>query len=290
MSRGRWIITELFRAFWKELVNPLHESLMQCVRLGKLNPLARHGIINLIPKKGKDETLVKNWRPITLLNYDYKIYAKALANCLEMVTDQLIGKQQNLFIKHRSLVDNLFVTKEVISYLNRKNLPGVIAVVDFKKCFDRIEHNSIKAVFKYFGFGPNFCAMLMLLFKDIELCTSNNGYMSPLFDKGREINQGYPASPLVHAYCGEILNHVIKENSNITGVPFEHLQNILSQFADDTTAFLHFDQNTLNSSSDALYYIEAQLGLKVSYNKMMLYRVGSLQGSRATVYTARNYA
>ena len=173
--------------------------------------------------------------------YLYKIYAKALANYLEMVTDQLIGKQQNLFIKHRSLVDNLFVTKEVISYLNRKNLPGVIAVVDFEKCFDRIEHNSIKAVFKYFGFGPNFCAMLMLLFKDIELCTSNNGYMSPLFDKGREINQGYPASPLVHAYCGEILNHIIKENSNITGVPFEHLQNILSQFADDTTLRLNWD-------------------------------------------------
>ena len=33
----------------------------------------KNGVLNLIPKKGKDQRLLKNLRPITLLNSDYKL-------------------------------------------------------------------------------------------------------------------------------------------------------------------------------------------------------------------------
>ena len=88
-----------YRKFWKQLINPFHEMLIKALQTGFLSTSARHGIINLIPKRGRDDKLVKNWRPITLLNYDYKIYAKAIANRMDIVIPKLVGKQQTGFIK-----------------------------------------------------------------------------------------------------------------------------------------------------------------------------------------------
>jgi len=47
---------------------------------GQLSVTQRRGIIKLIPKKDVEPDLIRNWRPITLLNCDYKIAAKAIGN------------------------------------------------------------------------------------------------------------------------------------------------------------------------------------------------------------------
>ena len=41
---------------------------------------ARQAVIKLIEKKERDKRFIKNWRPNSLLNVDYKIIAKALAS------------------------------------------------------------------------------------------------------------------------------------------------------------------------------------------------------------------
>ena len=94
---------------------------------------------------------------------------------------------------------------------------------------------------------------------------------------------------MIYSYTGEILNHLITANSDVKGVPMENLRNLLSQFADDMTAFLKYDQISINAFGDTLWVVEEQMGLKVSYDKTVLYRVGSLHGSDASLYTARNF-
>ena len=93
-----------YKKFWKILVDPLYEMLCQAYEEGDLSFSARRSIINLIPKQGCDETLVKSWRPIPLLNYDYHIFAKALSNQMDSVIDDLVDNFQTGFIK-----DALFV-------------------------------------------------------------------------------------------------------------------------------------------------------------------------------------
>ena len=73
---------------------------------------------------------------------------------------------------------------EVVSYLNKSKTPGVIAIVDFEKCFDWVHFQSIYKAFEYFNFGPKFIHLLSILYTDFQICTSNKGFISETFVKG----------------------------------------------------------------------------------------------------------
>ena len=49
------------------------ECLIYAYDQGTLSVSQRREIIKLIPKKDADPHFIKNWRPLTLLNCDYKI-------------------------------------------------------------------------------------------------------------------------------------------------------------------------------------------------------------------------
>ena len=58
-----------------------------CKSQGQLSISQRRAIISLFHKKGMPETNIKNWRPISFLNNDYKIMTKTLAKRMEKVID-----------------------------------------------------------------------------------------------------------------------------------------------------------------------------------------------------------
>ena len=58
-------------------------SIMEAREKKKLSTSQRQAVIKLIEKKERDKQFVKNWRPISLLNVDYKTVAKALATRLK---------------------------------------------------------------------------------------------------------------------------------------------------------------------------------------------------------------
>ena len=277
----------LYYTCWKELVDPLHEMYMVAWERGFLNPSGKRGTITLIPKKGRDETWISQWRPITLLCNDFKIWAKAIANRLDGAT-WLINKHQTGFVRNRTIFANLRKTMEIVTHLKKTNKPGAIVTVDFEKCFDRIEYQSIKGALKYLGFGDTFISMVFLLFNKLEMCTTNNGYVSDFFYKTRGVNQGCPASPLIFSFCGELMSRLIMENAHIKGISVHNIENILSQFADDTAAFLEYNEIVINEFSNVLAKVERQMGLKVSYEKTTVYRVGSICDSNAQYYTQKN--
>ena len=71
---------DFYKVFWTRISTLFFDMVMQCFDLKHLHASARKGILNLIPKANKDTRLIKNLRPITLLNTDYKIIEKVIAN------------------------------------------------------------------------------------------------------------------------------------------------------------------------------------------------------------------
>ena len=279
---------EVFRKFHKELLPMLHKVYQKVVRICKLNPSARRSVINLIPKKNKNKLYVRIWHPITLLNYNYKIIAKAIANRLALVIPGIVGPHQTGFIAGRNIQFNILKTAEIVAYLKTQSKEGVIAIVDFEKCFDRVQYPSIEGTLNYFGFGNNFITNVLFLFQDMEICTSNNGYLSRRFKKGRGVNQGCPAIPLIYTLCSEVMAHAIFQNPDIRGiVMYDSIETVLSQFADDTATFLEYSPLVIESFLNTLANFGAEMGLKVSYEKTTLYRVGSLANTNAMIYTTK---
>jgi len=85
------------------LADILIDTLNYSHKNGKLPISQRRGIIKLIPKKDAELNLIKNWRPLTLLNCDYKIATKALANRIEPFLQKLISTIKLDLLKTDSL-------------------------------------------------------------------------------------------------------------------------------------------------------------------------------------------
>ena len=277
---------EFYRAIWGDIQEKLYELYSSCYKNGILNISARSGIISLLPKGNKDPKYLKNWRPVTLLNVDYKILAKVFATRLKVVLPSIIGYQQMGFMEGCHITDNIVKTMDVIVHANRKGKEKyVIMTIDFEKCFDHISYSAIFGALTYFEVGEEFQRWIRLSFADFRVCTQNKGYQSDYFVKGHSINQGCPISPYLYLVCGEILAHKLKENKDIWGITIGNLKLLLSQFGEDTVLYLNFDLKEINYVIDTLESIEYNTGLKISYEKTTLYHIGSLKNSNSRLFT-----
>ncbi|KAK2639290.1 hypothetical protein Ddye_027085 [Dipteronia dyeriana] len=68
--------------------------------------------IALIPKVKNLESL-KDYRPISLVGFMYKVVAKILVNRLKRVMNALIGPTQMAFVKKRQIVDSFVIVEEI---------------------------------------------------------------------------------------------------------------------------------------------------------------------------------
>ena len=87
---------EWYQTFWPQIGTILHAVYVQNTTNGHMHGTGAHSLISLMPKPEKDLLSIKNWRPLSLLNCDYKIYAKAIANRLQIVLPDLIKTKQAL--------------------------------------------------------------------------------------------------------------------------------------------------------------------------------------------------
>ena len=99
--------TDFYKFFWIDIKNLVLESINHAKDIGKLSIDQRRGIINLIPKKDKDPRFLKNWRPISLLNTDYKIITKVLASRIKKVLPTVISPDQVAYRKNRFIGQNI---------------------------------------------------------------------------------------------------------------------------------------------------------------------------------------
>ena len=117
------------------LGNLLEDSLNAAHITGKLSNSQRQPVIRLIEKKKtKINGILKNWRPISLLNVDYKIGSKALATRLEKVLPDIINQNQCAYVKGRTIFDAIRSINDVMEYTKLNNIPGLMTSFDFKKC------------------------------------------------------------------------------------------------------------------------------------------------------------
>ncbi len=115
----------------------------------------KQGIITLIPKPDKDPKILDNFRPITLLNTDYKIVTLIYANRLKMFLHKIISESQSGFMKGRSIHNNIRLVFDLLDYRHLIEDDGFILFIDFYKAFDSIEHALIFDCLRCLVLGRN---------------------------------------------------------------------------------------------------------------------------------------
>ena len=207
------LTVNFYKHFWYLIGQLVVDALNNAYHKGELSPEQRRGIITLIPKPGKDPKLMKNLRPITLLNTDYKIGAKCLANRIKVVLPSIVGFNQTGFMKGRFIGENIRFTLDLIEYCKESAKPGLIFLVDFEKAFDRLEWSFVFKSLQKFKFGNCFIQWVKTLYRNGNSCVCNNGYSSGNFMLNRGVRQGCPLSPYLFILCVEVLAQKIWQTS-----------------------------------------------------------------------------
>lgn len=116
-------------------------------------------------------------------------------------------------MKNRFIGENIRTISDLITLTNlKKNIPGLILLVDFEKAFDTVEWSYLNRVLNIFGFEDSFKSWVKILYTDISSCIINDGFTSIVLNIGREVRQGCPLSPYLFLLCVEILAIAIRQN------------------------------------------------------------------------------
>ena len=135
-----------FTRFFGMMCDILISSFNYSYETGTLSVSQRRGIVTVIPQKDANLSLIENWRPLTLLNCDYKIATKAIAGRIKNFLPKLFSDDQTGFIKNRFIGENILLIDSVIRYMvaRARNIPGLLFFLDFEKAFDVLEWTFIQ--------------------------------------------------------------------------------------------------------------------------------------------------
>ena len=117
----------------KDLVQVFNNSFEQM----RLPDSQNYGLLTLLFKKG-EQALLSNWQPISLLNTDYKIWAKAPSTRLGKILAHIVTDDQTCGVPGRTILNNVFILCDLVVIGKQKNIPAAIISINQMKAFDQV--------------------------------------------------------------------------------------------------------------------------------------------------------
>ena len=225
------ILTILYNEVWNNDTVP--KSFLQA----KIYPLKKKG----------DSSNGMDYRPLSLLNTDYKILAKVVANRVKNVLPDIIGTNQNGFVHGRHLDDSLHILQAILQASKTKNYQqedteAMIIILDIMKAYDSLNREFLFEVLKWYKFPLKMRTFVQNTYTNNMTCFLVNGFVSRNIKQTSGIRQGCPLAPLLFILCIEVVIRAIQNDDFIEGIYFRKgdktLVHKVSEFVDDTTLFM----------------------------------------------------
>ena len=270
---------EFFKFFWLDFGHFILKSLNDGYRKGTLSITQKQGIITCIPKPNKSRQLLKNWRPISLLNVIYKLASSVIANRIKTVLDKVIHEDQKGFISGRFIGENVRLIYDILFETKQQDISGLLLSIDFQQAFDSVSWKFISKTLDYFNFGPSVKKWIKLFQNGAESCILQNGFLSEFFYLQRGCRQGDPVSPYIFILCIEVLSLMLRKEESVKGIHINDKLFLLSQYADDTQIFLDGSESSLRTTLNILHKFYEMSGLKINEEKTKALWIGSMSRS-----------
>ena len=277
---------------------------------GELPPEMREGLISVLYKK-KDRADPRNYRPITLLNGDYKIMMRILTQRMNEAIVQFVSDVQNGFTPNSFIAENTHLLKLLQAYveLDPDDDEGAIFLfLDMEKAFDRCSWEFLHMALPEIGFAavdlgdgnsrPHpFQQWVSLAYNSQAPPTRRmvvNGYMSRPFPLASGVAQGCPLSPLLFIVFTEVLSRLAAkaaveggaavgiQHPPLKGIEVDGRKHYISQFADDT-AYMMRPSDVVLVERITEVYCGATCG-KENVSKREAVLVGTVADSTSHLY------
>ncbi|GKB91890.1 RNA-directed DNA polymerase, eukaryota, reverse transcriptase zinc-binding domain protein [Tanacetum coccineum] len=187
------VYDEIKKAVWDCGKNKSPGAVLEFFASGNFPPGCNSTFIALIPKT-HDAKVVKDFRPISLIESIYKIIAKILANYLSFIMSDLVSDVQTAFVSNRQILDGPFILNDLISWCKHKKINAMIFNVDFEKAFDYVRWDYLDDVLKLFGFGDKWRSWIAGCLDFAMGSVLVNGSPTSEFHFQKCLNQGDPLS------------------------------------------------------------------------------------------------
>ena len=193
------------------------------------------GVISMLYKAG-DRCSAANYRPITLLNTDYRVLAKALAARLQRVLGRVVAGSQSAFLKGRHIAQNVFALQALPAVLPSDS-SALVAYVDFAKAYDTVDRQFLFAAMEALGVGPVYLGWVRRLLANTRARALVNGFLSRPASFEAGVRQGCPLAPLLYLFVGQALHcHLVERGLGVVLAGGRLLTCL--QFADDVQVLL----------------------------------------------------
>lgn len=229
------IPVELYRRCREPFIPLLARLFTAIATVGDLPPGFHDGVVTILYKSG-DRSNPANYRPITLLNADYRLYAKVLALRLNPCLADIIDAEQTAFVPGRQIGENIMTLQCLHYLLCRQQRHAVAAFCDFHKAYDTIDRGFLFSAMRTLGLGDGFVAMVHRLLAGTRACAVVNGHVSTPAATAAGVRQGCPLAPLLYLFVAQALLRFLSARG--FGIPVAGRTLTALQYADDAEVFL----------------------------------------------------
>lgn len=196
-------------------------------------------IITMIPKTEEESPNVKNFRPISLLNTDYKIFTKVIAERLKKILIHHIEEDQAGFLPGRYIRDNLRTAIDCFEYGDKNTTEKLgFLFLDAEKAFDNVNWIFMEKIFRDMAYGDKFLNVINKIYSKQSAEIKLNNELTESFPVQKGTRQGCPLSPLLFIAVLEILLKKISNDKDIEGIKIKNYQFKYRAFADDIVFFV----------------------------------------------------
>ena len=174
-----------------------------------------NALVASLYKKG-DPKQQKNYRPISLLNSIYKIYAAVLKKRLAEAIDEDLQKTQFGFRKGRSTSIPINCIKRIVEKAYSSQDPLFLVFLDWEKAFDRIRQDKLIECLYRMNVDEKMVKAIASLYCSPHFAVKINQTRSSWRLQKRGIRQGCPLSPYLFLVVMTVLFRDVHSEINLS--------------------------------------------------------------------------
>ena len=148
----------------------------------------------MIYKKG-DTSKFENYRPISLLNSLYKIFAAVIQNRIADKLDKHLQKTQFGFRKDKSTADAIYLVRRIAEYGEQTTNKLIMVLLDWEKAFDKVTREGLFNAMRRMNIHPKLIQLVQSIYRKTEFAVEVEGVASEWTEQQTGIRQGCPLSP-----------------------------------------------------------------------------------------------